>query len=131
MSGEHRFKGLGGIAEPTYEDPPDPVTSFGRVAQQVYIRDNYICQYCSHPVMELKALKEVESAIGREKFPVSANSIEGRHGFIYTVRATADHVLPHNLGVLTNLGNLITPCWSGNYGKSRFTLAEIDIDDPR
>ena len=131
MSGEHRFKGLGGIAEPTYGGARDPVKSVGRFEEQVYLRDNYFCQYCSFPVFHPKVLKGIESALGRENFSVSANSNEERHGFIYTIRATADHVVPHNKGGRTELENLVTSCWSCNYGKSGYALAEINLDDPR
>ena len=131
MSGSHRFRALGGVGEPTYEGPTDPIKSVSKFEDSVYARDSFRCKYCSNPVLDVKVLKGIEKTLGADNFAVSANSNEGRHGFIYILRATVDHVIPHNRGGLTSMDNLITSCWSCNYGKSGYTLQEIALEDPR
>lgn len=131
MSGEHRFKGLGSITEAKVSEMLDPLKSIKAFELQVYERDDFKCRYCSNVVMHEKNLKLIESKVGSSYFKLSGKSNEERHGFVYVVRATVDHVLPHSRGGLTNLDNLVTSCWSCNYGKSGYTLGEIGLDDPR
>jgi len=131
MSGEHRYKGLGSNSDAILYKKVVPAESISPFEEQVYARDGYICQYCSNPVFRPKDLMRIEHALGKSHFAVSAKSNLERHGFIYTQRATADHVVPHNRGGETSLDNLVTSCWSCNYGKSGYTLWEIGLDDPR
>jgi hypothetical protein len=131
MSGDHRFNGLGKNIEHMVHATPDPLKDVRTFESEVYERDSYICQYCLNRVMPFKYLKQIEKALGRQHFAVSARSNEGRHGFVYILRATADHVVPHNRGGRTNLDNLVTACWACNYGKSGYTLSEIGLSDPR
>jgi len=131
MSGDHRFRVLGGLADSKYQGPLDPVKSVNKIEQKVYLRDSYKCKYCSNSVLSAQTLKQIEEALGLENFAVLANSNKSRHGFIYTIRATADHVTPHNRGGLTSMDNLVTACWSCNYGKGGYSLKEIALDDPR
>jgi 5-methylcytosine-specific restriction endonuclease McrA len=44
--------------------------------------------------------------------------------------ATLDHVVPLSLGGRTNESNLVTCCWSCNYGKANYTVEQIGIDNP-
>ena len=131
MSGEHRYKGLGSNSDAIFYKKVVPRESTTPFEEQVYARDGYLCQYCSNPVFRPKDLMRIEDFLGKSHFAVSAKSNLGRHGFIYTQRATADHVVPHNRGGETSLDNLVTSCWSCNYGKSGYTLWEIGLDDPR
>jgi hypothetical protein len=40
-------------------------------------------------------------------------------------------VVHHAAGGLTNAENLVTACWSCNFGKADYTLEEIGLEDPR
>jgi 5-methylcytosine-specific restriction endonuclease McrA len=44
--------------------------------------------------------------------------------------ATLDHVTPWSLGGRTDESNLVTSCWSCNYGKANFTVEQIGIRNP-
>ena len=39
--------------------------------------------------------------------------------------------MPWKLGGRTNTDNLVTACWSCNYGKSGYTLEELGLIDPK
>jgi 5-methylcytosine-specific restriction endonuclease McrA len=131
MSGDHRFTGLGAVKEFDFYDELDSLKSVTSIEEEIYLRDELLCKYCSNQLFRPKDLARIELAVGKENFAVSAKSNEGRHGFVYTQRATVDHVLPHNRGGRTTSDNLVTSCWSCNYGKSGYTIAEIGLDDPR
>jgi 5-methylcytosine-specific restriction endonuclease McrA len=44
--------------------------------------------------------------------------------------ATLDHVIPWSLGGRTDESNLVSSCWSCNYGKANFTVEQIGIRNP-
>lgn len=130
-SGEQRFRNLGHKKESKVDFEVDPVRSVSRFEAEVYARDNLRCRYCQNKLLPLNSLKIIERALGKDIFNVSGNTNQLRHGYVYVVRATADHVVPHNRGGRTNLENLVTSCWACNYGKGGYTLEEIGLDDPR
>ena len=109
----------------------DPVRAIsGELQRKVMERDGYLCRYCQIPVVPKSVLAAYAKVMGPEVFP-TANSNAGRHGVVLAFRANVDHVLPHNRGGRTDLANLVTSCWSCNYGKNRFTVEELGLDDPR
>ena len=130
MSGFFRFKALGNKAAPKYLGRRDPLTSISQFETQVYKRDDYRCVYCKNPLIHSKVLKNMEKLLGLVSFPTSGTNAQ-RHGVVFILRATVDHVVPLSQGGRTELANLVTSCWSCNYGKSNFTLAEIGLTDPR
>ena len=130
MSGFFRFKALGNMPAPKYLGELDPLTSITQFETQVYDHDAYRCAYCSNPLIHSKELKNLEKLLGPDNFRTSGTNVQ-RHGFIFILRATLDHVVPLSHGGRTELSNLVTSCWSCNYGKSNYTLAEIGLNDPR
>jgi hypothetical protein len=105
--------------------------SFAPIAREIYTRDGYVCRYCSTRVIDIKALKRMEKLLGREKFQATGRTNETRHGIALVFRATIDHVVPVSLGGETNLDNLVTACWSCNYGKAGESIKRIGLADPR
>jgi len=130
MSGFFRFKALGSRSAPKYQGELDPNSSISSFETQVYERDGFKCAYCENSVVPTRILKRMETLVGHESFRSSGTN-EERHGTVFILRATADHVVPISQGGRTELSNLVTSCWSCNYGKSSFTLAEIGLQDPR
>jgi hypothetical protein len=65
---------------------------------------------------------------------VSGRADRARHGIRLIVQATFDHVIPaarfKGEGA-NNLANLVTSCWSCNFGRAHFTLEELGLTDPR
>ena len=103
---------------------PGPLTS------SVLERDGYRCRFCGIRVVPKRVLVAFASVVGPEAFP-TGNSNATRHGVVLAFRANVDHVLPYRAGGRTNLENLVTACWSCNYGKNSFRLEELGLDDPR
>lgn len=103
---------------------PDPY------AKEIFERDNYICRYCGTMVVPKQVLVAYSKAVGDDVFRATGTNAQ-RHGIVLAFRANADHVVPWKLGGKTNPDNLVTACWSCNYGKSGYTLEELGLNDPR
>lgn len=108
----------------------DDVTLTDLRMREAYAKDAYICQYCGIRVIPKEVLSLYSQIVGRDNFtPTGTN--KGRHGVVLAFRANADHVVPRSRGGTVELGNLVTCCWSCNYGKANYTVEEIGIRDPR
>lgn len=128
-TGTWRSKALG-IPSPASVGPLDPVKAFGKFETSVFARDNFRCLYCNSNVLPKKAFKQANAALGAEALPLGrANAT--RSGFYLIFVATLDHVLPWSLGGRTDETNLVTCCWSCNYGKANFTVEQLGLNDPR
>jgi 5-methylcytosine-specific restriction endonuclease McrA len=108
----------------------DKLRSPNKYAKEVFTRDNYTCQYCGIGVIPKDILETYSKVVGKNIFQSTGTNAQ-RHGVVLAFRANADHIYPWNLGGKTNTGNLITSCWSCNYGKSGYTLEELGLSDPR
>ena len=53
------------------------------------------------------------------------------HGAFYAMTASIDHVVPHCAGGTNEETNLVTACWSCQFGKERHSLEELGLLDPR
>ena len=109
--------------------PLDPVKTFSKFESRLFARDNYKCRYCSDPVISKKMFKEANSVIGSSFLPLGRTNLT-RSGFYLMFVATLDHVTPWSLGGKTDESNLVTSCWSCNYGKANFTVEQIGLRNP-
>ena len=109
--------------------PLDPVKTFSKFESRLFARDNYKCRYCSDPVISKKMFKEANSVIGSSFLPLGRTNLT-RSGFYLIFVATLDHVTPWSLGGKTDESNLVTSCWSCNYGKANFTVEQIGLRNP-
>lgn len=131
MSGwHHRINGLGAPKKRKYSGPLEANKSFAKFEGEVYGRDGYVCRYCLNKVIDTKALLKMEKLVGSDQFKVKGKSNRIRHGISLAFRATVDHVKPLSQGGRTELGNLVTSCWSCNYGKTNALLEDMGIEDP-
>lgn len=110
--------------------PLDPLRSPDKYQAEVFQRDDYTCQYCGMRVIPKEVFSAYSKFVGIDFFRATGTNSQ-RHGIVLAFRANADHVVPWIHGGQTSLENLVTSCWSCNYGKSGYTLEEIGIDDPR
>lgn len=108
----------------------DKSRSPDKYRSEVFKRDNYTCQYCGGKVVSKELLDAYAKIVGRENFCTSGTNL-ARHGIVLAFRANADHVVPWNYGGRTNAENLVTCCWSCNYGKAGYSIDEIMLHDPR
>ena len=117
------------VQTPEPISPLDPVKTFSKFESRLFARDNYKCRYCSDPVISKKVFKEANSAIGSSFLPLGRTNLT-RSGFYLMFVATLDHVTPWSLGGKTDESNLVTSCWSCNYGKANFTVEQIGLRNP-
>jgi len=130
MSGWHyRVKALNKPKPKKYTGVLEKNKSFTKFETQVYRRDGYRCRYCAIRVIDTKALLKMEKMVSKKHFKVKGRNSE-RHGVALALRATIDHVKPLSRGGRTRLDNLVTSCWSCNYGKLNATLEQLGILNP-
>lgn len=108
----------------------DPVAAPAAFEKAVFERDGHSCRYCKLRVVPKAVFQAFAKVVGPESFPLGSTNL-GRHGLYLNFCAVADHVVPHSLGGKTNPDNLVTACWSCNYGKGECTIEELGIEDPR
>jgi 5-methylcytosine-specific restriction endonuclease McrA len=109
--------------------PLDPENRFSKFERKLFARDNYKCRYCTDPVVPKKVFEKAQSLIGSTDLPLGRTNLT-RSGFYLMFAATLDHVIPWSLGGRTDESNLVTSCWSCNYGKANFTIEQIGIENP-
>jgi hypothetical protein len=130
MSGIHRYRALGAPSAATASPAIGPRNPGAALARVVFARDRYSCRYCGLPVVTAAVLFKLRDAVGADVFPVGRANRE-RHGLALLYWAQLDHVTPFKQGGPTSVDNVVTACWACNYGKDRFAVAQIGIDDPR
>ena len=99
-------------------------------SQEVFERDFYRCRYCSLPIIKANVFSEYSRIVGSDNFPNKRKNTE-RNGITLGLRGVADHVEPYASGAGTEMDNLVTSCYSCNFGKAGYTLEQIGIFDPR
>lgn len=128
-SGKHRARKLGVSAPIAYANECDPIRSPARYEKLVFERDFYTCRYCGLRLIAKEVLVAFERAVGTSEFRTQGRN-EEQHGVVHAFKIVADHVVPHRLRGQTKLENLITACPGCNYGKERYTIEQLGIDDP-
>jgi hypothetical protein len=128
-TGAWRSKAFG-IPAPAPIVPLDANTRFDKFEAPLFARDNFRCSYCSCEVLPKKEFRKVNLVLGPDALPMG-NSNATRSGFYVMFVATLDHVLPLSRGGRTDETNLVTCCWSCNYGKANFTVEQLGLSDPR
>ena len=109
--------------------PLDPVKTFSKFESKLFARDDYKCRYCTDPVVPKKVFEKANLLIGSTDLPLGRTNLT-RSGFYLVFVATLDHVIPWSLGGRTDESNLLSSCWSCNYGKANFTVEQIGIKNP-
>jgi 5-methylcytosine-specific restriction endonuclease McrA len=92
-------------------------------AKEIFRRDGFLCRYCGLRVIPKQVFAAFARAVGVEAFRATGTNDE-RHGVVLAFRANVDHVLPWKLGGATAPENLVTACWSCNYGKAGYAIEQ-------
>ncbi|MCX7177923.1 MAG: HNH endonuclease [Proteobacteria bacterium] len=128
-----------GIIRRGHFGPPPPKTSLPgtrrdpaptRMVAESFKRDRYQCRYCGLRVVDKAVMKAFQGMVGIDRFPMPKPDAE-RHGVALVFMPSHDHVGPRSVGGLHSLENLVTACWSCQFGKWGYTLEELGVDDPR
>jgi hypothetical protein len=95
---------------------------------ELHARDGWRCRFCGCRVVS----RRVRSAIGNcLPGAVPWSEGEGYHGAFLAMTASVDHVVPHSAGGGNEPGNLVTACWSCQFGRGAYTIEEVGLLDPR
>ncbi len=137
------------VVEPPVEALPTdvrPVHASRAMSQRVFERDGHRCQYCAIPVVTrwkngdipklVAAMPELTPTVRLENGELWGS---GKGGALRNVdeakwmwqKAVVDHVLPASRYGPTTVDNLVTACAGCNYEKMDFTLAQLNVADPR
>jgi 5-methylcytosine-specific restriction endonuclease McrA len=101
-----------------------------KMEKEVFERDSYRCRYCDIRIVSKDVFREYSHLVGAEIFSIERAN-EKRNGLTLGLRGVADHVEAYASGGETQIENLVTSCYSCNFGKSGYTLKQIGIEDPR
>lgn len=125
---EHRPAGDSPIVPKAERDPDRNIAREIRAA--VLQRDGYRCRYCGIPVVEADirkiAAKLYPSAVGWDSRDPSK-----QHAGFQCLWLQFDHVEPHSHGGRSTTENVVVSCALCNFGKDRFTLRQLNLEDPR
>lgn len=104
-------------------DPTDDVKS------AALDRDGYRCRCCGIPVIGADVRKLAHrlypDAVPWGRLP------DEQHAAFQAMWLQFDHVVPHSHGGRSSLDNIVVTCGLCNYGKDRYTLAQLGLSDPR
>ena len=127
MSGRHRCNGARNGGEAALRAGRSISDS---LRLRIHERDSYHCRYCGMEIIVRPAIKAFARYISGPAF-TWGSTLESRHGAALLAVAQVDHLVPYNAGGTLSEDNLVTACWSCNYGKDGFTLEQLGLDDPR
>ena len=98
--------------------------------EDLFKRDKWRCRYCGIRVAgNRKHFKNFAKAIRMAEL-VSGRTDKSRHGIYLMLMASYDHVKPHSEGGSNDDSNLVTSCWSCQFGKYKYSLEELGLENP-
>ena len=100
------------------------------IEKEIFIRDSYRCRYCGLRIISKDVFAQYARIVGQDVFSTSRINSK-RNGLTLGLRGVADHVEPYSGGGKTDSNNLVTSCYSCNFGKAGYTLQQMGILDPR
>ncbi len=110
------------IAKITSRMPP------GEATKALFARDGWRCRFCDCRVVPPKVRTAMRAALPRA---IPWSESEGFHGAFFAMSASVDHVVPHSAGGTNEEENLVTACWSCQFGRGAWSLEEVGLLDPR
>ena len=95
------------------------------------------CRYCRIRIVHNDQFKKLQRLVGYETLPNRSQEKQRMrntdiHGIWLLTRATVDHVEPMAQGGLdvNRDENLVACCWPCNYAKWKYTVEDLEIDNP-
>ena len=94
------------------------------------LRDGFRCRYCGIPVIGPEVGKTV-CALYPSAVLWDADDPRKRHMGFQALWLQFDHVVPHSHGGRSDLENSVVSCALCNFGKDKYTLRQLGLEDPR
>jgi hypothetical protein len=96
----------------------------------LFDRDHWRCRYCGIRIAgNRKHFKRFAEQLDLPEL-VRGRTDETRHGLYVLMMASYDHLVPHNQGGTDDDNNLVTVCWSCQFGRFRFSLEQLGLRPP-
>jgi 5-methylcytosine-specific restriction endonuclease McrA len=96
----------------------------------LFERDHWRCRYCGIRIAgNRRHFKRFAEQLDLPEL-VRGRTDETRHGLYVLLMASFDHLVPHSQGGSDDDDNLVTACWSCQFGKFRFSLDELGMELP-
>ncbi len=100
----------------------------GEAIKTLFARDGWRCRFCGCRVVPPRARSAMRAALPGT---IPWSETEGYHGAFYAMSASVDHIVPHSAGGTNDEWNLVTACWSCQFGRGAWLLEEVGLFDPR
>lgn len=100
------------------------------VREAVLKRDGYRCRYCGIPVVHAD-IRKIAAKLYPFSVPWNSRDPAKQHAGFQSLWLQFDHVEPHSHGGRSNVENVVISCALCNFGKDRFTLRQLGLEDPR
>lgn len=100
-----------------------------KLQDQILQRDHYHCRYCGCRLIDRKVMQAFVDKLASPLLTRGRKNVE-KHGVILATWPYIDHVVPHSLGGRTEADNLVSSCYSCNFGKDSYTCEEVGIANP-
>ena len=100
------------------------------IRDEVLRRGGYRCRYCGIPVVHAD-IRKTASRLYPEAVVWDSRDPARQHAGFQCLWLQFDHVVPHSHGGRSTPDNVVISCALCNFGKDRFTLRQLDLEDPR
>jgi rubrerythrin len=97
----------------------------------LFERDHWRCRYCGIRIAGNRTyFKRFAEQLNLPEL-TRGRTDETRHGLYVLIMASYDHLVPHSQGGSDADDNLLTSCWSCQFGKFRFSLDVLGMEKPQ
>ena len=93
-------------------------------------RDGYRCRYCGIPVVHAD-IRKIAAKLYPESVVWDSRDPKKQHAGFQCLWLQFDHVEPHSHGGKSSIENVVISCALCNFGKDRFPLRQLHVEDPR
>ena len=100
------------------------------IKSAVLQRDGYRCRYCGIPVVYAD-IRKLAHRLYPDAVPWEPYDVTKQHAGFACLWLQFDHVVPHSHGGRSSLDNVVISCALCNFGKDKYTLRQLNIEDPR
>ena len=100
----------------------------GEATKKLFAQDGWRCRFCHCRVVPPRVRTAMRAALPGA---IPWSETVGYHGAFFAISASVDHVVPHSAGGTNEEENLVTACWSCQFGRGAWSLQEVGLLDPR
>lgn len=100
------------------------------IRSAVLKRDGYKCRYCGIPVVHAD-IRKLANRLYPDAVPWNSYDVTKQHSAFACLWLQFDHVVPHSHGGRSSLDNVVISCALCNFGKDKYTLRQLGLQDPR